>query len=282
MSNLAVIQQDKRELIIDGYAQFDTQLPVFTASSWEDHVQAWLDADESISDQQWRQAAVAMSLNTHYGENAVDKFAAEVGTSARSIRLYRQAYRLRREWEDRRQSDEFGKRLPNLNFVHFVYAANEKIETRDKQIEYLERAASETLSTRALYAVIAADLARALDAAPPPPMENEQIAQAWQQWRQATNMLRGLVPRLSSLLDVYVEEIQYELSRPSETAEQQILDAIADGYDDVETMARYLHKDRAIVQVWLNRMVEEGRLDEFEKGRAPGARGAAKIGYAVR
>ena len=282
MQNLAVIPQDKQELIIDGYAQFDTQLPVFTAASWEDHVQAWIDADESISDHQWRQAAVAMSLNTHYGENAVDKFAAEVGTSARSIREYRQAYRLRREWEDRKQPDQFGARAPNLSFTHFRCAANEKIATRDQQIAYLERAASETLSTRALYAVIAADLAPALDAAPPPPLENEQIAQAWQAWRQATNMLRGLVPRLSSLLDVYVEEIQYELSRPSETAEQQILDAIADGYDDVETMARYLHKDRQIVQVWLNRMVEEGRLDEHEKGRAPGARGAAKIGYTVR
>lgn len=282
MSNLAIVQQDKRELIIDGYAQFDTQLPVFTAAGWEDHVQAWIDADESISDQQWRQAAVAMSLNTHYGENAVDKFAAEVGVTGRTIRRYRQSYRLRREWEERQQSGQFGQRCPNLSFIHFLYAANEKIETRDKQIAYLERAATETLSTRALYAAIAADLAPALDAATPPPMENEQIAQAWQQWRQATNMLRGLVPRLSSLLDVYVEEIQYELSRPSETAEQQILDAIADGYDDVETMAKYLHKDRQIVQVWLNRMVEEGRLDEFEKGRAPGARGAAKVGYGVR
>ena len=60
MSNLAIVQQDKRELIIDGYAQFDTQLPVFTATGWEDHVQAWIDADD-----------LARSIATALGGHAV-------------------------------------------------------------------------------------------------------------------------------------------------------------------------------------------------------------------
>ena len=93
--------------------------------------------------------------------------------------------------------------------------------------------------------------------------------------------MKAATPRLSALLHGYLEEIQYELSLPAESIKAHLFDCIQQGIDEVDLIAPRLKRDRIHVQVWLNRMVELGELDEFEKERAPGARGAARTGYRI-
>ena len=89
----------------------------------------------------------------------------------------------------------------------------------------------------------------------------------------------SVAPRLQNLINGYQEEIQYELSMPSQTIEQTIMELLIQGWDEVDMIAARLKRDRIHVAVWLNRLVEIGRLMSFEKERAPGARGAARTGY---
>jgi hypothetical protein len=62
-------------LIEAGFALLDGDLPVFTSHAWTDHVQAWHTAESSVTSERWKQAAIAASIETHYGAGAIDKFA---------------------------------------------------------------------------------------------------------------------------------------------------------------------------------------------------------------
>jgi hypothetical protein len=53
------------KLIVAGFALIDQNLPVFTHSAWEDHVQAWYDAEREVTERRWQQAAICASIVTH-------------------------------------------------------------------------------------------------------------------------------------------------------------------------------------------------------------------------
>lgn len=115
------------------------QLPVFTATEYEDHVNSWLDVDRDMQDCYWKLAAVAASLVSKYGEDVMGKFGSDVGSSKRRIQEYARTYR---EWEKRERS-----RI--LSFHHHTLA----IKADDPQ-KAIEAAEDEQLSTRELEAFV--------------------------------------------------------------------------------------------------------------------------------
>ncbi len=255
-------------LNIGGFAVVNGDLPVFIGSSWEDHVQAWTDAELTVTEFRWRQAAIANSLTTHYGEGQVEQFARQIGIHPNRVWEYRTAYRLLLEKHDRSGFSD------NLEFTHFLLASS-----APDPIKMLEIAAEECLSTKALRRLITQAKAPSLDEVIPALSDDPQVTSAWEQFQAGCQAMRQAAPRLSALIHGYLEEIQYELSLPADSIKSHLFDCIQQGIDEVDLIAPRLKRDRIHVQVWLNRMVELGELDEFEKERTPGARGAARTGY---
>ena len=114
-----------------GFATVNGDLPVFTATAWEDHVQAWTDAEQTVTEYRWRQAAIASSLSVHFGEESIVQFAQQVGIHFQRVYEYREAYRL---------YQKFSARSENLDFTHYVLASS-----APDPIQMLEIAAEECL-----------------------------------------------------------------------------------------------------------------------------------------
>lgn len=115
------------------------EFPVFHGESYEEHVSTWLQVDDSIQGHYWMLGAIADSLQSKYGDDTTGKFAADVGSSSRRIRDYRQTYR----------TFENGDRSPSLSFKHHTLAS----KSEDPQ-KALEAAENESLSTRELEQLV--------------------------------------------------------------------------------------------------------------------------------
>lgn len=150
-----------------------------------------------------------------------------------------------------------------------------------EQIEEFARAKTEDprFSTRDAWRRVQEAKTPPLDETIPALCDRADVNAAWAEFQTATAKLKAVAPRLSGLLKGYLEEIQYELSLPEQTIAQAIHDLISQGIDEADLIAERLQKDRIHVQVWLNRLCELDELESFEKERAPGARGQARIGY---
>lgn len=257
------------ELIIGGFGQIDNDLPVFTSSGWEDHLQAWIDAESDVTSARWRQAAVAHSLVTQYGDRSVEKFAESIGIAARRVWEYRTVYAIAIAWS--KNSD----RPQNLSFSHFIVAAS-----APNPHEYLEQASRDQLSTRALRRLITQQTAPPMDAPIPALSDDPAIVAAWHNAQVALNALKAAAPRLSAQITGFVEEIQYELSCPAETIHAAILAAIGQGLDTVDLLAQHLRQHRDHVTVWLNRLEELGEVEHDE--RRVGARGPAETWWRLK
>ncbi len=59
--------------------------PLAHLESWKDHVDAWRALGHQVEDAMWGRAAVAASLRHRYGDEAIEKFADEVGQAPRTI-----------------------------------------------------------------------------------------------------------------------------------------------------------------------------------------------------
>lgn len=241
-------------------------LPVFHGTSWEEHVQTWLDLERVVTDQRWRQAAVVASLETHYGDKSLDKFAQDVGVSPKRLYEYRAAYRVY----------QFSGRPENLDFYHYVIASR-----AENPAEMIDQAAADGLTTKALRRMVTQASAPPVETPLPTLSDDPQIMAAWRNWQLATGALKTAAPKLSGLLASYIEELQYELSCPAETVESALYAAIRAGYDEIDQIADHGGWNRLHVAVWLNRLVELGRLRSWEKARDPGARGPARTGYEI-
>jgi hypothetical protein len=134
-------------------------------------------------------------------------------------------------------------------------------------------------STRDAVRMIKEETTPPLDEVVPALCDEPDIVLIWEKYQIVSRELISVAPRLQNLINGYIEEVQYELSMPSQSIEQTIFDLIMQGYDEADQIAGRMKKDRIYVIVWLNRLVEVGKLESFEKERAPGARGAARTGY---
>lgn len=113
----------------------DEQLPVFRGESYEEHVSTWVDVDRSMQGHLWMLGAVASSLKGKYGEEALGKFASDVGSSRSRVYEFAQTYDA---WEKSDRSDF-------LSFRHHTLAARSADPPKALQV-----AEDEQLSTREL------------------------------------------------------------------------------------------------------------------------------------
>jgi hypothetical protein len=134
-------------------------------------------------------------------------------------------------------------------------------------------------STRDAWRMTKEDKTPPLDSIVPALCDEPEVVAAWENLQVAFRAMINAAPRLQNLVNGYQEELQYELTLPSQTVERVIFDLLIQGYDEADQIAGRMKRDRIYVIVWLNRLVEIGKLESFEKERAPGARGAARTGY---
>ena len=256
------------ELIVGGYGRLaSANLPAFTGTSWEDHLQAWIDAEQDVTSARWRQAAVAHSLEVHYGEASVEQFAAQIGIAARRVWEYRTVYRI--------ALAHHCERPQNLDFSHYVIAS-----TATNPHDYLDRAADQQLSTRALRRLIVAEQAPPIDQTLPPISDDPRVMAAWGQVRGSLAGLQAAAPHLSDLITGYLTELEYEISCPPATVREAILTAINQGVDTIDQIAKRLGRHRDHVRVWLNRLEELGEIEHDE--RRVGARGPAETWWRLK
>ena len=260
---------DTQSLIVGGFGRVDGDLPVFTSAAWEDHVSAWLDAEDAATEQRWRQAAICASVATHYGEGSVEKFAESVGVHPRRVYEYRAVYQIAMQLADR---------PPNLQFSHYVVAS-----AADDPIEVLRLAAEDTLSVRQTKRLIADRQTPPLSSSLPAITDNPHVAEAWQRYQAAGRELARVAPITATAISYANEEIQYALEIPEQSVADRICYAIeTQGLTELDPIAQALGQDRDRVRVWLSRMVEAGQLtvrrQEIDE-RAPGARGPARTYY---
>jgi len=88
-------------------------LPLFTGESWADHVTAWKAITKEIEDRQWQLGAIAASLSRLYGEQSIERFAAEVKCHSTTVWQYAQVY----------QRFENYERSENLSWSHHLVAS---------------------------------------------------------------------------------------------------------------------------------------------------------------
>jgi len=88
-------------------------LPVFVGSTWADHVKAWQAITKEIEDRQWQLGAIAASLNRLYGDQSIERFAAEVKSHPTTVWQYAQVY----------QRFENYERSENLSWSHHLVAS---------------------------------------------------------------------------------------------------------------------------------------------------------------
>ena len=258
-------------LIRAGYANLDGDLPVFTSAAWEDHVQAWIDAEQDVTSHRWRQAAVCASVAVHFGEQSIQKFAAQVGVDERRVYEYRAAYQV---------ASQLSERPQNLHFSHYIAASS-----AENPREIIELAAENTLSVRQTKRLIADRQAPSVSSSLPAISDNPQVVEAWQSFRDVCHRLAQVAPITAPAVNYALEEVQYALEIPAQTVAERIIYAISEaGLTELDPIAQMLGEHRDRVRVWLSRMVEAGQLtarrQEMEE-RAPGARGPARTYYAV-
>lgn len=274
MSEAMAVRED---LIVGGYGRIDGDLPVFTGSTWEDHVQAWIDAEDEVSEGKWKQAAVAASVEVHYGEQSLEEFARQVGCTSRNVRLYRKAYR-------RKQSRlaENGKRFPysNLSFSHWTAIPEDWPD--DKAESLLDACAENSLSVRGLFRMMKQIAAPDIDAPQGITLgDNPVLDQAWNELRAALDRFRGVAPQFTAAVSHFIEEMEFELRLPSKSNREALFEAISEGYDEIDEIAKLVHKDRENVRVWLLALEDEGKVRRFQKERAPTSRGAKRTGWEI-
>jgi len=112
----------------------------FTGLSYEDHVEAWSDAQVQVDGGLWAQAQIAASLESRYGEGTFKRFAYEVRKSAEWVRLLAATFRA---------FPEKTSRLGILSFSHHVEAAKSEAPA-----ETLNKAHDKEWSTRELKSYV--------------------------------------------------------------------------------------------------------------------------------
>ena len=116
-----------------------------------------------------------------------------------------------------------------------------------------------------------------LDEPLPPLIEQDAIRQWYGEFVRVMNSSPS--PELRRIMAGAYEEVRYEVQKPIGTRRRQLLDLIQNNVDEIDLIANQIKVDRIHVAVWLNRLMEEDLIVAFEKERAPGARGAARVGH---
>jgi hypothetical protein len=211
---------------------------------------------------------------------AVKKHALEIGVSPRTIYTNAAIHKTFFASASACSNKDLNGALDDLGEREFFNAA---LSTDDPWVT-IEKFAREKVknpcfSTGDAWRMVKEDKTPPLDSTVPALCDEPEVVAAWETLQVAFRAMINAAPRLQNLVNGYQEELQYELTLPSQTIEEVIFDLLTQGYDEADQIAARMKKDRIYVIVWLNRLCEIGKLESFEKERAPGARGAARTGY---
>lgn len=107
----------------------------FAGTSWEEHVEAWREIQESVTEHFWALGAIGDSLARNYGDGDIKRFAQEVGLSQKRIYKLVSTYR---GWRGKQRSQM-------LSFTH-----HEEALRAPDPVEAIEKAEEEGWSSRQL------------------------------------------------------------------------------------------------------------------------------------
>lgn len=211
---------------------------------------------------------------------AVIKHAAEIGVAPKTIFRNAAVHKTFFNSDSAVSNKEKYGSLDMLEEKDFFLAAM----TTDDPWGFVEKFAQEKVknpffSTGDAWRMTKEDKTPPLDSTVPALCDEPEVVAAWETLQVAFRGMINAAPRLQNVINGYLEELQYELTLPSQTVEEVIFDLLTQGYDEADQIAGRMKRDRIYVIVWLNRLCEIGKLESFEKERAPGARGAARTGY---
>jgi len=211
---------------------------------------------------------------------AVKKHAAEIGVSSNLIYQNASIHKTFFNSFSAKRNNESDGSLEDLDDKDFFRAA---LYTDDPHatIERFaqEKAKNPFFSTRDAWRMTKEQKTPPLDSTIAALCDEPEVVAAWAELQAAFRKMISVAPRLQNLINGYQEEVQYELSMPPQSVEITIFELIRQGYDEADMIAARMKRDRIYVIVWLNRLTEVGKLESFEKERAPGARGQARTGY---
>lgn len=165
--------------------------------------------------------------------------------------------------------------LPEKEFWRIAARAENPRETLSQFAA--QKASNPFFNTRDAYRQEKEKKSPPLDEVLPPLIEQEGIRQWYGEFVRVMNS--APLPELRRIMLGAYEEIRYEVQKPIGTRRLQLLDLIERNVDEVDLIANQIKIDRIHVIVWLNRLQEDGLIVSFEKERAPGARGAARVGH---
>lgn len=98
-------------------------------------------------------------------------------------------------------------------------------------------------------------------------------------FKAGCHTLADAVPILKGTLSGYTSDIQYELTRPTQTIRDIILAKVKEGCQTIEDLSRELNRPRVHMNVLLKHMVEDGWLIKGYEEKTKGARGARRAVY---
>lgn len=149
-------------------------------------------------------------------------------------------------------------------------------------IEYFaeRKAENPTYSTTDAWNYIKSQKTPTLDSNVPPLIEDEE-AKAW--YGRFIEILEEAPPSpdLRRILMGCIEEVRHVMQRPTTTRRAQLLELIRDGVDELDQIAQEIGVDRVNVGVWINRLIDDGTLADFQKEARPGARGQRRTGHRI-
>lgn len=140
-----------------------------------------------------------------------------------------------------------------------------------------KKAADPNFTTKDARTDVYAIKTPSLDSPVPPLIEDESVKEWYEQFVLVVDTAPG--EGLRRILSGAIEEVRDFVQRPVWSRMKQLLLLIDENVDELDLIAADTGKNRVYVGVWLNRMQQDDLITEFEKERAPGARGAARTGY---
>jgi hypothetical protein len=112
---------------------------------------------------------------------------------------------------------------------------------------------------------------------------NQEMAERWLVVREQVRRFAESYPQATSATDSYVEEIEYLLKEGAKTDFKAILLYwIGEGCESIESLVNATKKDRLVIKVALDDLVESGKLRTVKQGgKTDFARGAAITLYLI-
>lgn len=112
---------------------------------------------------------------------------------------------------------------------------------------------------------------------------NQEMAEEWLAVREQVRRFAERYPQATAPTDSYIDEIEYILKEAAKTDFKGVLLFwIAEGYETIDALSQSTKKERYVVKLALDELVEAGKLRTVKQGgKTDAARGAAITLYLI-